>query len=105
MILENNSELGSLELSDAEYIKELEGITCFLAGCYEKAKETYVDRHLNTCSASNPGRRELSDSELDELSRFPMIQGSRLQAMVKNIASANKPVPTNIESVFNRFVG
>lgn len=66
-------------LPDSEYIKELEGFICFLAVCYEKAKETYFDKHMETCSVSNSSRRDLTEAEENEWQRFPMIQGLRLQ--------------------------
>ena len=81
----------SAVLSDAEYIQELEGLVCFLAGCYEKTKETYFDKHMETCSVANPNRRDLTESEQSEWQRFPMIQGLRLQHIISDIAKANKP--------------
>ena len=91
-------------LSDADYIKELEGIICFLAGCYDKTKEIYFDKHMNTCSVSNPNRRDLTDAEQSEWQRFPMIQGTKLQHVISNIAKANKPNPNDVDSMMSRFV-
>jgi len=93
----------SAVLSDAEYIKELEGLVCFLAGCYEKTKETYFDKHMYTCSVTNPNRRNLSEAEQSEWQRFPMIQGSILQHIVSDIAKANKPTPKDVQGLLRRF--
>jgi hypothetical protein len=90
-------------LSDADYIKELEGLICFLAGCYEKTKETYFDKHLHTCSVANPNRRDLTDAEQSEWQRFPMIQGTRLQNIISAIAKANKPTPIDAQGLLERF--
>jgi septum formation inhibitor MinC len=90
-------------LSDEEYIKELEGIACFLAGCYEKAKETYFDKHMETCSRANPDRRELTKAEQNEWQRFPMIQGTRLQQVISTIAKSEKSNPKNISGLIERF--
>ncbi len=93
----------STVLSDAEYIKELEGLVCFLAGCYEKTKETYFDKHMETCSITNPNRRDLTEAEEREWQRFPMIQGTRLQHVVSNIVKVNKPTPKDIQGLLRRF--
>lgn len=93
----------SAVLSDAEYIQELEGLVCFLARCYEKTKETYFDRHMETCSVANPNRRDLTEAEQSEWQRFPMIQGSRLQHIVSDIAKANKPTPKDVQGLLRRF--
>lgn len=90
-------------LSDADYIQELEGLVCFLAGCYEKAKETYFDNHMATCSVANPNRRDLTEAEQNEWQRFPMIQGSILQHIVSDIAKANKPEPKDIQGLLRRL--
>jgi len=94
----------SAVLSDTDYIKELEGIICFLAGCYDKTKEIYFDKHMNTCSASNPNRRDLTDAEQSEWQRFPMIQGTKLQHVISDIAKANKPNPNDVDSMLRRFI-
>ena len=94
----------SAVLSDADYIKELEGIICFLAGCYDKTKEIYFDKHMNTCSVSNPNRRDLTDAEQSEWQRFPMIQGMKLQHVISDIAKANKPKPNDVDGVLRRFI-
>ena len=94
----------SAVLSDADYIKELEGLVCFLAACYEKTLEVYHDTHLKTCSVANPERRELTDCEKSEYRRFPLIQGFRLQRIVSDISKANKPTPKNIQALVNRFL-
>jgi hypothetical protein len=93
----------SAVLSDAEYIQELEGLVCFLAGCYEKTKETYFDKHMETCSVANPNRRDLTEAEKSEWQRFPMIQGSRLQHIVSDIAKSNKPTPKDVQGLLRRF--
>ena len=90
-------------LSDADYIKELEGLVCFLAGCYGKAKETYFDKHMNTCSVENPNRRDLADAEKSELLRFPLIQGIALQHTISDIAKSNKPTPSDIQGLLRRI--
>lgn len=91
-------------LSDAEYIKELESAVCFLARCYEKTKEIYFDKHMNTSSVANHNRRELTDAEQSEWQRFPMIQGSRLQHIVSDIAKSNKPNPSDIQGLLRRLI-
>jgi hypothetical protein len=91
-------------LPDADYIKELEGLICFLARCYEKTKETYFDKHLHTCSVANPDRRDLTDAEQSEWQRFPMIQGTRFQNIITAIAKANKPTPIDSQSLLERFM-
>jgi len=93
----------SAVLSDAEYIQELEGLVCFLAGCYEKTKETYFDKHMETCSVANPNKRDLTEAEQSEWQRFPMIQGSILQHIVSDIAKANKPTPKDVQGLLRRF--
>lgn len=93
----------SAVLSDAEYIQELEGLVCFLAECYEKTKETYFDKHMETCSVANPNRRDLTEAEQSEWQRFPMIQGSRLQHIVSDIAKSNKPTPKDVQGLLRRF--
>jgi hypothetical protein len=94
----------SAVLSDAKYIQELEGLVCFLAGCYEKTKETYFDKHMETCSVANPNRRDLTEAEQSEWQRFPMIQGSRLQHIVSDIAKANKPTSKDVQGLLRRFI-
>lgn len=100
----NIKPVSSNIISDSDYIKELESVVCFLAKCYEKAKNTYFDTHLETCSLSNPNRRDLSESEMSEWQRFPLIQGSRLQDMVSDFAKSEKPNPNNIHGMFERFM-
>lgn len=70
-------------LTDAEYIKELEGMLRVMARFYESCKETYFDKHLQTCSITNPDRRELTDAENSEWQRFPLVQGMKLQNIVE----------------------
>jgi len=94
----------SAVLSDAEYIQELEGLVCFLAGCYEKTKEIYFDKHMETCSVANPNRRDLTEAEQSEWQRFPMIQGSRLQHIISDIAKANKPTVKDAKGLLRRFI-
>lgn len=94
----------SAVLSNAEYIRELEGLVCFLAGCYEKTKEIYFDKHMETCSVANPNRRDLTEAEQSEWQRFPMIQGSRLQHIISDIAKANKPTPKDAQGLLRRFI-
>lgn len=101
MIEETNAKPA---LSDADYIKELEGLVCFLARCYEKTKEAYFDKHMAACSVANPNRRDLTDAENSEWQRFPMIQGTKLQKVVSEIAESNKHAPKNIEGLMKRFV-
>lgn len=93
----------SAVLSDAEYIQELERLVCFLAGSYEKTKETYFDKHMETCSVANPNRRDLTEAEQSEWQRFPMIQGSRLQHIVSDIAKENKGTPKDVQGLLRRF--
>ena len=90
-------------MEDGEYIKDLEGLVLFLAKNYEATKEMYFDSHLKTCSVSNPNRRDLTDDEQREWQRFPLIQGSRLQSIISQIAKTNKPMPKNITETVNRF--
>ena len=90
-------------ISDVDYIKELEGLVCFLAGCYEKTKETYFDKHMETCSVANPNRRDLTESEQSEWQRFPMIQGAKLQNIISIIAKIDKPTPIDIQGLLERF--
>lgn len=90
-------------MKDEDYIKELEGLICFLAGCYEVNKITYFDQHLKTCSVSNPNRRELTDAEKSEYMRFPLIQGSRLQNIVYNLYETKKPMPKKLEETLKRY--
>jgi hypothetical protein len=97
-------EATDAKLSDAEYIQELEGFVCFLAGCYEKTKETYFDKHMETCSVANPNRRDLTEAEQSEWQRFPMIQGSILQHIVSDIVKANKPNPKDVQGLLRRFI-
>ena len=85
------------------YIEQLEGIVCFLAGCYEKAKETYFDTHMKVCSNSNPERRELTECEQKEWQKFPIIQGTRIKTIVSEISKLNIPPPDNIEDFFTKF--
>jgi hypothetical protein len=94
----------SAVLSDADYIKELEGLVCFLAGCYQKTLEVYHETHLKTCSVANPERRELTACEESEYRRFPLIQGFILQRIVSDISKANKPTPKNIQALVSRFL-
>lgn len=90
-------------ISDSDYIAELESVVCFLAGCYEKTKETYFDKHLHTCSRANPDRRDLTEVEQREWQRFPLIQGSILQGLVSEMAKSNKPNPQRIKSMVKRL--
>ncbi len=101
--MQEKTELNEL-MSDAEYIKELEGFVCFLAGCYELTKEVYFDKHMKTCSVSNPDRRELTESEQREWQRFPMIQGTALQHIVSDMAKENKPPPKDAQGMLRRFL-
>lgn len=91
-------------ISDSEYIKDLEGLVCFLAGCYEEAKKIYFDAHMNTSSVSNPNRRDLTEAEQSEWQRFPMIQGSVLQNIVSKIVESKKQPPINIQGLLKRFI-
>lgn len=90
-------------MNDAEYIQELEGLACFLATVYNEVKQVYYDAHLETCSSINPNRRELTDAEMNELLRFPAIQGFRTRQMVDAIAKANKPTPKSVKALLERF--
>ena len=66
-------------MTDLEkYIQSLESLVCFYASCYEACRETYQTKHYKTCSISNPNRRELTESEINDLMNFPQIQGSRM---------------------------
>lgn len=104
---EQSEEFNKQELSvisDAEYIRELEGLVCFLSGCYEKAKNTYHDKHLETCSRANPNRRDLTECEQNEWQRFPLIQGTKLQHVILDISQSKKPTPENIDGFLKRFI-
>lgn len=90
-------------MEDKEYIKELEGMLVFLAKCYTKSKETYFDVHLKTCSIANPDRRDLTEHEQNEVTRFPLVQGTVLQNIVDDISKANKPNPKDIKEAMLRF--
>jgi len=86
----NSPELHTLLptfLDDKTYIEDLEGLVCFLAKTYEKLKDTYWLNHLKTCGVDNPKRRDLTECEKSELNRFSLIQGSRLQKRVKQLAN------------------
>ena len=85
------------------YTLELEGLLCFIAGCYEKAKETYFDKHMETCSVSNLSRRELTDAEQSEWQRFPMVQGTVLQNAVSKISVSKKTAPIDLKRFMDRF--
>lgn len=91
-------------LPDSEYIKELEGLVCFLARCYEKTKQVYFEKHLETCSVANPERRDLTDVEKSELHRFPLVQGTKLQQIVTDISNANKPDPVDLHGALQRLL-
>ncbi len=91
-------------ISDADYIKELEGFARFLASCYEKAKETYFDKHMETSSVANPNRRDLTEAEQKEWQRFPLVQGLIVQDAVSKIAKSNKPNPIDLKQMMKRFL-
>ena len=90
-------------LDDQTYINELEGVVCFLAQTYEKLKDTYFDAHMKTCSITNPNRRDLTDNEQKEWQRFTLIQGGKLQNIVRHFAETNKPRPNDIDKALERF--
>ena len=90
-------------LDDQTYINELEGIVCFLAQTYEKLKDTYFDSHMKTCDITNPNRRNLTEAEHKEWQRFTLIQGSKLQNIVRHFAETNKPRPNHIDKALERF--
>ena len=90
-------------LDDQAYINELEGLVCFLAQTYEKLKDTYFDAHMETCSIMNPNRRDLTENEQKEWQRFTLIQGSKLQNIVRHFAETNKPRPNDIDKALTRF--
>ena len=91
-------------MKDEDYIKQLEGFVCFLAQCYEQSKEVYFDKHMKTCSVGNPDRRDLTEAEQSEWQRFPMIQGTRLQNIVSEIAKCDKPRPSDTNAMIKRFL-
>ncbi len=80
------------KLSDSEYIKELEALVCFLASSYNACKEVYMDSHLETCSVSNPNRRSLTESEQNEINKFPLIQGTPNIMAIEKLAKAKKKI-------------
>lgn len=90
-------------LTDAEYIKELEGMLRVMATFYQSCKETYFDKHFKTCSRANPDRRELTMVEHSEWQRFPLIQGTKLQHIVLTIAKSEKDNPEKIDAMIARF--
>lgn len=62
-------------------------ILVMLAKHYKDTKERYFDRHMKTCSMSNPNRRELTVFEQAEWQSFPLVQGTKLQNIVEKIAT------------------
>ena len=90
-------------INDQSYIKDLEGLVCFLSRTYEKLKNTYWLDHLKTCAIDNPERRDLTECEKNELNRFSLIQGSRLQKIVQQFAETNKPTPQAIDDTLKRY--
>jgi len=89
---------------DEAYIKELEGLVCFLAKCYQRTKQTYFADHMYTCSTLNPDRRDLTKAEQSEWTRFPLIQGMSLQNTVKEFAESDKPNPVDLDNTKERFL-
>ena len=77
---------------------DFKSILVMLAKHYIDCKERYFDRHMKTVSVSNPNRRELTVFEQSEWMSFPLIQGTKLQDVVKNISENNfehlLPLPT-----------
>jgi hypothetical protein len=90
-------------LDDQTYINELEGIVCFLAQTYQQLKETYFTSHMKTCDITNPNRRDLTENEHKEWQKFTLIQGGKLQNIVKHFAETNKPRPNDIDKALTRF--
>ena len=91
-------------MSNEEYIKQLEGLVCFLASCYDGNQEEFQGKHFKTCSIDNPERRELTNSELDELSRFVQIQGTRNILAVKNLAQLNIKPTVSISIIEDKIL-
>ena len=88
-------------LSQEDYIKQLEGLVCALANCYEKCKETYFDKHLNTASRANENRRDLTEQEQSEINRFPLIQGTANQFAVEKMSKSNKKPTMSLTELAN----
>ena len=76
-------------MNDKEYISQLEGLVCFLANVYKKNEEEFHGKHIKTCSVTNSERRDLTEQEKDELSRFSAIQGSKIRWSIDRIARFN----------------
>ena len=79
-------------MTDKEYVEDLEGLVHFLAEIYEKVSQTYLYENLKTAS-----KRKLTKAEQSEINRFPLIQGHKLQRIVRELAQKEKPNPKNLE--------
>ena len=91
-------------MQDKEYIEQLEQMVHFLSVAYTECKEEYYNKHRTTSSSLNPKRRGLTDLEVEETMRFPLIQselGLFLNRCVKNTELDNKPIEARY--IFNRL--
>lgn len=77
------------ELEDQVF--DLSSLVIFLSKAYIDSKDEYYDKHLHTCSFSNPNRRELTDVENDEIMRFPLIQSIPMNIEVKRASQLDFP--------------
>lgn len=95
---------GVKNTEDQQYINELEKLLLFVSSCYESAKYVFYDKHIETCSSGNPNRRELTDIEFSELSRFPTVQGFSNRHFIQKLAKKHKPSKTNWELLEKRIL-
>lgn len=90
-------------MSDEEYIIGLEFFVHFLSKVYSQCKDTYHDKNLGISSILNPNRRQLTQCEQDEWSKFPLIQGIKLQNYVSSFANTVKRTPIELDEFVKRY--
>lgn len=90
-------------IQDKEYIKDLEFMVSFLADSYQVLADRYFYKHMKTASITNPDRRDLTESEKKEWMTFPLIQGHRMQSIVKKLSEQEKEKPTRLDDTVERF--
>jgi hypothetical protein len=85
-------------MSEEEYIKELESLVCFLSGCYEASYHEFTGKHIEICGNDNSPPNAKA---LDEIMRFPSIQGSRQRLEIKSLAKLKIDPSFSITEVAN----
>ena len=90
-------------MDDAEYIEGLEFLVSILADVYQKNFDKFYWKNFETCSITNPNRRDLTELEKEIIMTFTTFQGGT-RSEVKKMSKIKITQPKNINKTIEKFL-